>query len=246
MTATRTLSRAAAKAFYDRFGERQDRQGFYEDPALDDLVAHAAFDDAQAVVELGCGTGRLAERLLARHLPATATYWGGDLSATMVELARRRLAPFGERATVEPLTGDLPLPLADAACDRFLSTYVLDLLPEGEIATTLAEAHRLLRADGLLCLVGITPGSTLASRIMMRLWKGLHTLRPALVGGCRPLALVPRLDPKRWTVDHHRVVSAYGVASEVLVARSATPPGPAPRTTPGSSPDAAARGPCRG
>jgi predicted RNA methylase len=42
---------------------------FYEDVALD-----AAFDQVQMVFELGCGTGRLAFRLLMEHLPPTASY----------------------------------------------------------------------------------------------------------------------------------------------------------------------------
>ena len=33
------LSRDEAKAFYDRFGAKQDSQGFYEDRALEDLVS---------------------------------------------------------------------------------------------------------------------------------------------------------------------------------------------------------------
>lgn len=43
-----------------------------------------AFETATHVFELGCGTGRFAERLLERHLPATARYKGIDLGPTMV------------------------------------------------------------------------------------------------------------------------------------------------------------------
>jgi hypothetical protein len=34
------------------------------------------------------------------------------------------------------------------SCDRFVSNYVLDLLPSNDIVLLLAEAHRLLTADG--------------------------------------------------------------------------------------------------
>lgn len=71
------LTHAEARAVYDRFGARQDRQSFYEDEALADLLAHLAFREAQAVFEFGCGTGRLAKTLLDNHLPATAYYVGG-------------------------------------------------------------------------------------------------------------------------------------------------------------------------
>ncbi|MFQ5351241.1 MAG: class I SAM-dependent methyltransferase, partial [Thermoanaerobaculia bacterium] len=96
----RTLGRAEARTFYDRFGPRQDRQAFYEDAALEGLLAEGGFEGARSVAEFGCGTGRFAEILLAEKLPAEAVYLGVDLSPRMVELARTRLARFGGRARV--------------------------------------------------------------------------------------------------------------------------------------------------
>lgn len=92
------LTREGARAFYDRFGTLQDRQGFYEDIATRDLVAHAEFEKAKAVLEFGCGTGRFAAALLAHNLAADAINTGCDLSSTMVGLVRGRLAQFGARA----------------------------------------------------------------------------------------------------------------------------------------------------
>ena len=63
---------ADARRFYDRFGSRQDTQGFYENPALDDLVKHANFERALSVLEFGCGTGSFARRLFEAVLPADA------------------------------------------------------------------------------------------------------------------------------------------------------------------------------
>src|SRR5260370_853167 len=147
------LSRSQARAFYDRFGTKQDSQAFYEDPAIDELLRHADFESAEVVCEVGCGTGRVAGRLLGEKLPPTARYLGWDLSPTMVGLARQRLAPFGERARVELTEGMPSLPLPSNSVDRFLSTYVFDLLPYDEIEAGLAEAHRVLRTGGKLCLV---------------------------------------------------------------------------------------------
>ena len=59
-----TLTPSEARTFYDKFGEKQDTQGFYENPALEDLIVHADFQHAQKVFEFGCGTGKFAERLL--------------------------------------------------------------------------------------------------------------------------------------------------------------------------------------
>ena len=105
MTAGATLSHLEARALYDRIGAWQDTQRFYEDYATADLIAHADLHQAQSVFEFGAGTGRIAERLLRDHLPTTAHYFGLDISATMVALARRRLTPWSERARVEQSDG---------------------------------------------------------------------------------------------------------------------------------------------
>lgn len=213
------LSRDEARRFYDRFGTKQDSQAFYEDRALDALVRAGDFENAQRVVEFGCGTGRFAARLFGELLPATATYVGFDLSATMVSLAREHLRELGERARVEPSDGSAELPLPAGDCDRFVSTYVLDLLSEGEIQQVLAEAHRLLVPGGLLCVTGLTTGVGPLSRVLIAAWRAVHRLKPSLVGGCRPVEVVPLLPEADWEVAHSAKVVAWGIPSEVLVAR---------------------------
>jgi len=213
----RVLSHQEAKAFYDRFGRKQDLQRFYEDPAIEVLLRHAAFESASAVVEFGCGTGRLAERLLREQLPGRATYLGLDISRTMVELTRARLEPWADRAKVELTEGSPGLPVADRDCDRFLSTYVLDLLSEEEIRSTLHEARRVLAPGGRLCVASLTFGQTLPSRLVCRIWTTVHSLRPRLVGGCRPLRL-EAFTGSDWQVLHRQVLCTFGICTEVLIA----------------------------
>jgi ubiquinone/menaquinone biosynthesis C-methylase UbiE len=217
MGGSRVLSHEQARAFYDRFGAKQDLQGFYENPAIEALLRHAAFESARAVVELGCGTGRLAARLLRERLPAEATYVGFDVSGTMVGLADARLEPWRDRARVQRTEGQPGLPLPGGACDRFLSTYVLDLLGEDDIRAALREARRLLAPGGRLCLASMTFGRTIPSRALCRLWTAIHSLSPRLVGGCRPLRL-RAFTGSDWAVLHEEVVCTFGICTEVLVA----------------------------
>jgi SAM-dependent methyltransferase len=218
MTAPRVLDRDEARRFYDRFGARQDRQAFYERPALEELADHLDLEAARAVVEFGCGTGRFAAELLRERLAPDATYLALDVSATMVELARARLAPFGERAQVRRTDGAARVDAPDGALDRFLSTYVLDLLSLEDIGAVLREARRVLRPGGLLGLVGLTPADRGVARVLSALWRGVHRLRPALVGGCRPLEIRRALAAEHWTLRHRGVVAPYAIASEVVVA----------------------------
>jgi ubiquinone/menaquinone biosynthesis C-methylase UbiE len=212
------LTREQAKAFYDRFGAKQDKQAFYEDAALDDLVTHAGFDHARSVLEFGSGTGRFAERLLVRHLPADAVYRGVDLSDTMVALARDRLRRFGDRAVINLSDGSPATGAAPASVDAFVSTYVLDLLPDNDIRAVLTEARRVLKPGGRLCVASGTWGRAGLSRIVSWLWGRVYALRPSLVGGCRPLRLTDFLAGGGWRVEYGNVVVAYGIPSEVVVA----------------------------
>ncbi len=205
------------KQLYDRLGAGQDRSAYYADAALAELVAPAQFARAQRVFEWGCGTGRTAARVLAAHLPASAHYYAVDLSSTMVQLAVGRVAPWADR-TLIARTGVAPyLPLRDASVDRFVSLYVLDILPEDAIGRLLAEARRVLTADGRLCLISLTHGATGYVRLWSLGWQCVYRLRPQLVGGCRPLRLQARLD-EEWHVVRAAVVTVRGISSEVLVA----------------------------
>lgn len=216
-----TLTHAAARALYDRIGAWQDTQRFYEDLATGELIAHAELGVAGAVFEFGVGTGRVAERLLRSHLPVGARYHAIDVSSTMVGLARRRLAPWQERVRVALSNGSPKLDAPDGAFDRFVSTYVLDLLSVDDIRIVLEEAHRLLSRDGRLCLVSATHGRTSLERLAMGIAGGLHAVSPHLVGGCRAIDVQSFLSRDRWRLMHRQVVSKWGIPSEVVVAARA-------------------------
>ena len=213
----RVLTPSGAQAYYDRFGKKQDSQGFYEDPALDDLIAHAGFQDARNVFEFGCGTGKFAARLLEHHLPSAASYLGCDVSPVMIGLAKSRIDAYSERAQVRLSDGAVQFPLPDRSVDRVVSNYVLDLLSEADIRRFFAEARRTLVPAGKVCLASLTRGVSLPSRIVSSLWTAAFRLNPAIVGGCRPIHLDSFVDPAHWQVVHERVLTPFGVPSDVLV-----------------------------
>jgi len=211
------LDYSAARAYYDGFGKMQDSQGFYEDPALDELIAHASLQDARHVFEFGCGTGKFADRILKNHLPASADYFGCDISPVMVGLAKKRLEAYGGRARVALTEGGVRFPLPDRSVDRIVSSYVLDLLSEEDIRHFLSESHRVLGVGGKICLASLTRGVTIPSRIVSSLWMAVFRMRPSVVGGCRPIRLESYVDEDHWEVEHRRVLTPFGVPSEVLI-----------------------------
>jgi SAM-dependent methyltransferase len=116
-----------------------------------DVVARALGQDALRgrVLELGCGTGQIAEALLERS-PGLA-YEGIDLSPAMVELARGRLARFGERAAV----GGTSSQSAPASASAAFGIDVLHHLPDPVAA--LAELRETVVPGGPVVFLESNP-----------------------------------------------------------------------------------------
>ncbi len=212
------LSSREAKDYYDRFGARQDEQGYYEDEPLAMLVGPMDLGNAAYILEMGCGTGRFAEVLLEEHVASDTRYFGIDISETMVGLARERLTRFGGRAVVEEADGVAGLPVGDQECDRVIAAYVLDLLDRNGISAFVSHAHKVLKPGGLIGVASLTNGETMAQRAMSAMWKIVHTVAPRRVGGCRPLDLKQFFDGDRWRLRSRNVITQSGIPSEVLVA----------------------------
>ncbi len=207
------------RAFYDHLGARQDSQAFYEEPAIREMVKRGAFREAHAVFEFGFGTGRLAEKLLSQYLPAYCLYQGVDFSPAMVDFSRQRLEPWAHQALVQRTDGGVTLPVGEGTYDRFVATYVLEILTDGQIRDLLAEARRILTDDGVLCLVNLTFGEGGLTKLVSSVWQWVHRLRPLWVGGCRPIRLKKYLVDNGWRIVHYHPVTAFGITSEVLIAR---------------------------
>jgi ubiquinone/menaquinone biosynthesis C-methylase UbiE len=120
------------------------------------LAAHLPLDDADRVVDVGCGTGRS----LVGFAPAVgdARVVGLDVFDDRVilgnapGLARRNAAAAG--LDCEVVRGDAAtLPLADGSVDVLTACRVLHDLPAAAAASALAEARRVCGPDGTLGLL---------------------------------------------------------------------------------------------
>jgi hypothetical protein len=81
------------------------------------------------------------------------------------------------------------------------------------------EAHRLLIPGGRLCLVSLTHGTSWLSRLVIGVWARVHRLAPTLVGGCRPLELRALLPAHPFQLEYVKKVTAFGIPSEIIVAK---------------------------
>jgi SAM-dependent methyltransferase len=112
---------------------------------MDDFVV-AVLGDAivdRAILDVGCATGRLLERLAqsgARHLA------GADLAPRIVEVARRRLFRFDADVDLRSADAETALPWADGTFDAVTVTGVVHHFAAP--AAALAEIRRVLRPGG--------------------------------------------------------------------------------------------------
>ncbi|MGQ0616295.1 MAG: class I SAM-dependent methyltransferase [Acidimicrobiia bacterium] len=212
-----------ARRFYDRLGRWQDSQRFYEAVAVDALLGVLDLGRARSIVELGCGTGRVAAQMLGAHAAAATRYIGVDISPKMVAIATDRLRPHAARAEARVAPDPSTIPAPDDSADRFVSTYVFDLLSRPRREAMLAEAARVLAPAGIAGFVNLSFGEQGLSRSVSRLWLSLWRRWPKAVGGCRPIDLVPSLTDTGWTVAHRQKLTAWGITSEVVLATPRRP-----------------------
>lgn len=120
---------------------------------------------AGAVLEIGAGSGAMAAEILRRfpsvHLTAT------DYDERMVAAARKALAPFGDRATVQRADA-AALGFVDSEFDLMVSFIMLHHVGAWERA--IGEALRVLRPGG--ALVGYDLVASPITRGFHRLGRG--------------------------------------------------------------------------
>jgi SAM-dependent methyltransferase len=142
------LSRRSAR-LYDGLVRRLYTAG--RQRRADELVARIlARRGVEAVLELGCGPGRLLQRLAAALPRARLT--GVDLSPYMLELAEARLEG---RAALRQADA-AALPFEDGSFDAVVACHVLGHVPPDMARATVDEARRVLRPGGVLVAVDHT------------------------------------------------------------------------------------------
>ena len=93
------------------------------------------------IVDYGCGEGRLLQELIQRK----AKVYGYDISASMIEEAKKRLEGITELKTIA--SGEIPL--SNNSIDAVVSNLVLMMIPNAEeIRKVFQEVNRILIPDG--------------------------------------------------------------------------------------------------
>jgi ubiquinone/menaquinone biosynthesis C-methylase UbiE len=111
-----------------------------------------------AVLDLGCGDGRLTRHLRGRHIV------GADVSRVALERARRRLE--GSDIELVEVTAGAVLPFPDGAFDLVLCAETIEHVVDTE--TFLGEAHRVLAPGGEIAVTTPAHGRRTGVSMFMR------------------------------------------------------------------------------
>jgi ubiquinone/menaquinone biosynthesis C-methylase UbiE len=125
-------------------------------PVHDGVLRALAQEPCPRVLDVGCGTGRLAERLA--DAGGARSVVGIDFSAGMLAHAAERIAPLQALTNVATslVRGDATrLPFADGSFDAAVSTEAFHWFPDQDAA--LRDLRRVLRPNGRLLLALVSP-----------------------------------------------------------------------------------------
>ncbi|MEQ1496681.1 MAG: metalloregulator ArsR/SmtB family transcription factor [Novosphingobium sp.] len=150
LAAIRAGREGAAQAYFARHAAEWDElRGLHSPDAPVEAALAGALgpDNLGVLLDIGTGTGRIAQLLAPRAAQVT----GFDKSPEMLRLARTRLQDL-PAGTLDLVQGDFTrLPFPSTTFDTVVFHQVLHYAQEPELA--LAEAARVCRAGGTLAIV---------------------------------------------------------------------------------------------
>jgi len=175
-------------------------------------LERARAQPGERVLEVAVGTAA-AFALLRQQVGSQGHVVGVDLSPGMLAATRHRVP---DAILVQADARALPFP--PDCFDLVWSSYLLDLMPTGELLPLLLEFRRVLRPGGRTLLVNLSKNDE-----GMTWWERTYELTPSwlvpyLFGGCRPIQAVPFVCDAGFAEVEREFVSE-GVGSEVVIAK---------------------------
>ena len=152
---------------FDRWSASYDRPGLqlltYR-PIHDAVLARVSDVEPSTVVDLGCGTGQLTQRLIRRFPDATTV--GVDLSDGMLAGATRRMAQTGHGDGALVRADAHQLPFAPTSIDLVVCTESFHWYQDQ--ARALDELAGVLRPGGRLLIASIAAVTGVGDRLLRR------------------------------------------------------------------------------
>ena len=213
-------SREQTRQNYDRMSRWYDVFAGSEKEFTETGLQILGVKAGERVLEIGFGTGN-SLATIARQAGASGLVAGVELSPGMIEVARKRLYPFGQKQATGPersvqmIQGDgTLLPFVSNSFDALFLSFTLELFSDTEIPIILDECHRALKRGGRLGVVSLARQDVLACRI----YEWAHEQWPVLLD-CRPIELRKSLETGGFRVQAMKLQTMWGLPVEIALSR---------------------------
>jgi ubiquinone/menaquinone biosynthesis C-methylase UbiE len=207
------------RAFYDRISRAYDLiADANERPAREAGLKALDPKPGERVLEVGFGTGNEVLDLASRVAPG-GRVCGIDISPGMLAVAQDKIAGQTTAVPVELQVGDArQLPYPADSFDAVYSSFTLELFPEEDLPTVLAEVKRVLRRGGRVGVVSMAVVKPSQHPSMLeRTYIWMHRHFPHIVD-CRPIdpaallttagfRIVKQIDLSIWSMPVAAVVA---------------------------------------
>ncbi len=205
------LAKRRVRAEYDALAPHYERRwSGYIAASVEETLNRVRLLRGERVLDVGCGTGVLLERILDRCPDSRVS--GVDLSPAMVAQARRRLP---QRVTLEVADAEA-LPFPAHSFDLAMSVSSFHFWPAPRRA--LAELRRVLRPGGRLVITDWCD-EYLACRICDRILRLVDRAHQRIYGRSECAALLAGADFQVSSLERYRISWLWGLMTAVASAQ---------------------------
>ena len=170
----------------------------------------------ERVHEIGSGPGTALVQF-AEEVGQTGHVTGLDISSGMCGVARETVREAGVESRVSIVRGDAEhLPFEAGAFDAIFTSFTLELFDSPALPAVLGECRRVLGEDGRLGVVALSKRD---AGLTTRAYERVHELLPKYAD-CRPIFARELLDESKFDVETAETWPLWGLAAEVVIARS--------------------------
>ena len=205
-------------ALFNRISVFLDVVNAIDKKAYAGLMEAANLDEVENLLEIGCGRGHLAKKILQSH-SNISRYIATEASVENIKASEARLNGYPS-FKCEFVDGLLPYRFPNDHFDVIVSCYVLDCMDENRFRQEIEELKRILCSNGRLCLLSVAKGETPISYVVSSFWSLLYSVSPRLTGGSRVANLAVKVGSD-WEDVSSQTIVCYGFPSELTVARKA-------------------------
>ena len=182
-----------------------------------------AVQPGEKVLEVAVGPGATFVEILRRVGPG-GTVMGVDLSPRMLDKTRRRAFGAGWREVDVKEADARRLPFPAGTFDVLFNSYMLDLIPLGEMPVVLGEFLRVLKPGGRLALVNFSKRVAGRRTLWERFYEALpRRWVPYVAGGCRPVVMAGAVERAGFRDLRQQFVPGL-IPSEVVIASKPASP----------------------